>query len=110
MTVSSASGAGLGIGLCAPTPETFVKRPDSRTSKNSTCVYVDGPLGFAHSYLGVAIMENPSNWGKVRRTIDRAIEKNKLEGEDGRLGRSLVSTIYDELHASGYIAEDEPDE
>ena len=55
-------------------------------------------------------MENPSNWGKVRRTIDRAIEKNKLEGEDGRLGRSLVSTIYDELHASGYIAEDEPDE
>ena len=53
-------------------------------------------------------MENPSNWGKVRRAIDRAIEKNKLEGEDGRLGRSVVSTIYDELHASGYVAEGDP--
>ncbi len=56
-------------------------------------------------------MDDPLRWGKVRRSINRAIEKHKLQTDEGIRGSSLVTMIFQELRANGHVAEeDEPDE
>ena len=54
-------------------------------------------------------MENPLDWGKVRRAINHAIEKQRLETEQGIRGTSLVTVIYEELEARGFVVADEPE-
>ena len=54
-------------------------------------------------------MENPLHWGKVRRAINHAIEKQRLDAEQGIRGTSLVTVIYKELEARGFVVDDEPE-
>lgn len=56
-------------------------------------------------------MDDPLRWGKVRRSINRAIERHKLDTEQGIRGGSLVTMIFQELRADGHIiTEDEEEE
>jgi hypothetical protein len=56
-------------------------------------------------------MDDPLRWGKVRRAINRAIEKHKLATEEGIRGSSLVTMIFKELQAHGHVvADDQEDE
>src|SRR6476661_2188555 len=70
----------------------------------------DVGLTSVHSPGWSVVMENPSNWGNVRRLINHAIEKHNFETHQGILGeRSLVSTIYEELCKAGYLVSEEDD-
>ena len=55
-------------------------------------------------------MDDPLRWGKVRRSINRAIEKHKLETEQGIRGSSLVTMIFQELRADGHIITEDQEE
>lgn len=55
-------------------------------------------------------MDDPLRWGKVRRSINRAIEKHKLETEQGIRGSSLVTMIFQELRADGHINTEDQEE
>jgi hypothetical protein len=54
-------------------------------------------------------VENPLRWGKVRHAINHAIEKQRLDAEQGIRGTSLVTVIYNELEARGFVVADEPE-
>ena len=55
-------------------------------------------------------MDDPLRWGKVRRSINRAIEKHKLDTEQGIRGSSLVTMIFQELRADGHIVAEADEE
>lgn len=53
-------------------------------------------------------MENPRTWGKIKRTIQKAVAKHEKAMKVNMVGSSLVSKIYNELKTAGFVGEDVP--